>query len=65
MPGLAAALLCCACSAPPTIWIEPATGIEFVLLPAGEFEDFLLARLAERYSQGADPRPTWETGDLA
>jgi diguanylate cyclase (GGDEF)-like protein len=34
-------------------------------LPAGEFEDFLLARLAERYSRSADPRPTWETGDLA
>lgn len=38
MPGLAAALLCCACSPPPTIWTEPATGIQFVLLPAGELE---------------------------
>ena len=34
-------------------------------LPAGEFEDFLLARMAERYALGPDPQPTWETGDLA
>ena len=34
-------------------------------LPAGEFEDYLLARMAERYAQAADPYPTWETGDLA
>lgn len=34
-------------------------------LPAGEFEDFLLARMAERFALGADPQPTWETGDLA
>ncbi|MEQ1874212.1 MAG: EAL domain-containing protein [Ilumatobacteraceae bacterium] len=32
-------------------------------LPAGEFEDFLLARLAERYAL-ADQQPTWETNDL-
>ena len=32
-------------------------------LPAGEFEDFLLARLAERYAL-ADRQPTWETDDL-
>ncbi len=34
-------------------------------LPAGEFENFLLARMAERYAQGIDPLPTWETDDLA
>ena len=34
-------------------------------LPAGEFEDYLLARMAERYAQAANPHPTWETGDLA
>ena len=34
-------------------------------LPAGEFEDFLLARMAERYSRAADPPSPWETGDLA
>ena len=34
-------------------------------LPAGEFEDFLLARMAEKYALGPDPQPTWETGDLA
>ncbi|MDO8362051.1 MAG: EAL domain-containing protein [Actinomycetota bacterium] len=33
-------------------------------LPAGEFEDYLLARMAERYAAALDPRPTWETGDL-
>lgn len=32
-------------------------------LPAGEFEDFLLARMAERYAL-ADQQPTWETNDL-
>lgn len=34
-------------------------------LPAGEFEDYLLARMAERYAQVADPPSTWETDDLA
>lgn len=34
-------------------------------LPAGEFEDYLLARMAERYVLASDPQPTWETGDLA
>ena len=34
-------------------------------LPAGEFEDYLLARMAERYALARDPQPTWETGDLA
>ena len=34
-------------------------------LPAGEFEDYLLARMAERYASAHDPQPTWETGDLA
>ena len=34
-------------------------------LPAGEFEDYLLARMAERYALGSDPQQTWETGDLA
>ncbi len=34
-------------------------------LPASEFEDFLLARMAERYAQASDPQPTWETEDLA
>ena len=34
-------------------------------LPAVEFEDYLLARMAERYALAADPQPTWETGDLA
>ena len=34
-------------------------------LPAGEFEDYLLARMAERYAMASDPQPTWETGDLA
>lgn len=32
-------------------------------LPAGEFEDFLLARLAERYTSALQ-QPTWETKDL-
>ena len=26
------------CAAPPTTWTEPLTGLEFVLLPAGEFD---------------------------
>jgi diguanylate cyclase (GGDEF)-like protein len=34
-------------------------------LPAGEFENYLLARMAERYVLASDPQPTWETGDLA
>jgi len=34
-------------------------------LSAGEFEDYLLARMAERYVLASDPQPTWETGDLA
>ena len=34
-------------------------------LPAGEFEDYLLARMAERYASAHHPQPTWETGDLA
>ncbi len=33
-------------------------------LPAGEFEDFLLARMAERYALASDQQPTWETNDL-
>ena len=33
-------------------------------LPAGEFEDFLLARMAERYALASDQQPTWETKDL-
>ena len=33
-------------------------------LPAGEFEDFLLARLAERYVLASNHQPTWETTDL-
>ncbi|MEN9644394.1 MAG: hypothetical protein RL238_1063 [Actinomycetota bacterium] len=33
-------------------------------LPAGEFEDFLLARMAERYQQ-VSALPTWRTDDLA
>jgi sulfatase modifying factor 1 len=36
-PGLALALLATACGAPEATWIEPATGLEFVLLPAAEF----------------------------
>ncbi|MBI4884537.1 MAG: EAL domain-containing protein [Actinobacteria bacterium] len=34
-------------------------------LPAGEFEDFLLARLAERYAMADGLQSTWETNDLA
>lgn len=33
-------------------------------LPASEFEDYLLRRMAERYVQVASPHPTWETGEL-
>lgn len=34
-------------------------------LPAGEFESFLLARMAERLAVSATPRQAWETNDLA
>jgi diguanylate cyclase (GGDEF)-like protein len=34
-------------------------------LPAGEFEDYLLARMAERLVQAGVPQQPWETGDLA
>lgn len=34
-------------------------------LPAREFEDFLLARMAERFAQTFDPPPTWGTEELA
>ncbi len=34
-------------------------------LPAAEFEDFLLARMAERYAQLGAPATTWRTDDLA
>jgi formylglycine-generating enzyme required for sulfatase activity len=30
-------LFATACKAPPSTWTEPATGLEFILLPAGEF----------------------------
>lgn len=33
-------------------------------LTASEFEDFLLARMAERYVLATDQQPTWETNDL-
>ncbi len=33
-------------------------------LPAGEFEDYLLARMAERYAQAALPQATWDPDDL-
>ncbi len=33
-------------------------------LPAGEFEDYLLARMAERYAQAISPLPIWQTDDL-
>jgi diguanylate cyclase (GGDEF)-like protein len=33
-------------------------------LPAGAFESFLIARLAETYRQPAGPAPTWETAEL-
>ena len=35
---LATALFATGCGAPRTSWTEPATGLEFVLLPGGEFE---------------------------
>lgn len=34
-------------------------------LPAGEFEGFLLARMAERLTVSATPQQAWETNDLA
>lgn len=34
-------------------------------LPAGEFEDYLVARMAERYARHAAPQPTWETDELS
>ena len=34
-------------------------------LPAGEFEDYLVARMAERYALHASPQPTWETDELS
>lgn len=34
-------------------------------LPAGEFEDYLLRWMAERYVQVASSHPTWETGELS
>lgn len=34
-------------------------------LPAREFEDFLLARMAERFAQTFSPPPTWGTEELA
>ncbi|MEI7548000.1 MAG: EAL domain-containing protein [Actinomycetota bacterium] len=33
-------------------------------LPAGEFEDYLVHRMAERYAQRLSPLPTWQTDDL-
>ncbi|MFM2076895.1 MAG: hypothetical protein RJA49_785, partial [Actinomycetota bacterium] len=33
-------------------------------LPAGDFEDFLLARMAERYVQATTPLTNWRTDDL-
>jgi diguanylate cyclase (GGDEF)-like protein len=33
-------------------------------LPAGQFEDYLLARMAERYAQSVSPLPTWRTDEL-
>ncbi len=33
-------------------------------LPAGQFEDYLLARMAERYAQSASSAPTWRTDEL-
>jgi diguanylate cyclase (GGDEF)-like protein len=33
-------------------------------LPAGQFEDFLLARMAERYAQSVSPLPVWRTDEL-
>ncbi len=34
-------------------------------LPAGEFEDYLVARMAERYARHASPQPTWQTDELS
>ncbi len=34
-------------------------------LPAGQFEDYLVARMAERYALHASPQPTWETDELS
>ena len=34
-------------------------------VPAREFEDFLLARMAERFAQTFSPPPTWGTEELA
>jgi len=34
-------------------------------MPAGQFEDFLLTRMAERWLETAAARPTWETGELS
>jgi diguanylate cyclase (GGDEF)-like protein len=34
-------------------------------LPAAEFEDYLLARMAERYANASSPATTWRTDDLA
>ncbi len=34
-------------------------------LPAGEFEDYLIARMAAQFAEWAAPQPTWETGELA
>ena len=33
-------------------------------LPAGEFEDYLLARMAERYTQAVSPLTNWKTDEL-
>ena len=33
-------------------------------MPAGAFEDFLLARMAERYAQVANPQRVWRTDEL-
>jgi diguanylate cyclase (GGDEF)-like protein len=33
-------------------------------LPAGQFEDYLLARMAERYAQSVSLAPTWRTDEL-
>lgn len=33
-------------------------------LPAGQFEDFLLARMAERFAQSVSPPTNWRTDEL-
>ena len=33
-------------------------------LPAGQFEDYLLARMAERWAQSISPLPNWKTDEL-